>query len=337
MYTKDKLRVALIGCGTISDNHMLAIGLVPDTEVVALCDTVRERAEELGAKRAPDAKVYTDWMQMLDEAAPDVVHIATPHYLHRPMAIEALKRDMHVFLEKPMGITAEDLDALLDAEKKSKGKITVSFQNRFNETTLAAKAIADEDGGALSGFGSLFWWRDEKYYTESGWRGKMATEGGGVMINQAIHTIDLLCYFLGKPQKISAITANHHLKGVIDVEDTAAGVITFDNGKTCNFSATTSFQGFGFDSTSVGFRTKNHRIEIIGRRLYVDGSEVDVPKSDVILGKECYGLGHPPLVSKFYEAIRTGGDVPISLETAQYAVRILLAAYKSFGNEVDVF
>lgn len=330
-----KLRVALVGCGAVSANHIAAIKESGIGELVALCDVIEEKAKARIAEYELSATCFTDYEKMLEEIRPDVVHIATPHYLHVPMAISALNRDINVFLEKPLGISREQIKDLLEAERESRGKISVCFQNRFNSTTAIAKRIADEDGGAIGAFGSLFWQRTKEYYTESGWRGKYATEGGGVMINQAIHTIDLLCFFLGIPQKVSATTANHHLKGIIEVEDSCGGRIVFEGGKIANFYATNAC--VGIDATNVLIKTKHHKIEILTPgRIYLDGKEIDVEKHTSYVGKECYGVGHFKIIADFYRSIIDKTEVPVSVESAKWALRILLAAYESGGEEIDV-
>ncbi len=328
-------RVAVVGCGTIAPNHLFALSQNDDVRVVALVDPKTERAVALQKEFAPEARIFADYEEMLRTVHPDSVHICTPHYLHAPMAIRALSEDIHVFLEKPMCRTEEEIPLRLEAAKKSKGKITVSFQNRLNPTTLTALQIAKEDGGVLRAYGTLFWDRDEKYYTESGWRGKRATEGGGVLINQAIHTLDLLCLFLGRPKTVIATTANHHLKGIIDVEDSAEGRIDFADGGHAGFYATTSFAG---DCQTTAFlETAHHRMEIRSSDLYLDGKPYGVKKAPPLpVGKECYGSGHIALIDRFYEAIRAGEDTPIPPSEAQWALRILLAAYRSFDNPVEI-
>jgi predicted dehydrogenase len=273
---------------------------------------------------------------MLEKEPLDAVHITTPHYLHAPMTKLALLKGINVFLEKPMCISTSEIDELLEIEKKSDGRIAVCFQNRYNPATIAARKIAEEDGGVTSAYGSVFWERSEKYYTESGWRGAYSTEGGGVMINQAIHTIDLLCQFLGNPSSVCATKANHHLKNIIEVEDTCEGVIKFDNGKTACFYATTAFPGY--DSTNVFLVTKNHRIEIRNNRLFVDAEPVVLgSESETYLTKACYGNSHATLIERFYDALEHGTKMPVSLESASMALRILLAAYTSNDNEVNLF
>ena len=327
--------VALVGCGAISKNHLTALSRLPFVNVVALCDTDTEKARKRAEEYASSAVIYDDYEKMLESVALDAVHITTPHYLHAPMAEAALVRGINVFLEKPMCINIDEIEHLLEIERKSAGRITVCFQNRFNPATKIAHQIADEDGGVISAYGAVFWDRDEKYYTESSWRGRYATEGGGVMINQAIHTIDLLCEFLGKPISVSATKANHHLKGIIEVEDTCEGMVCFESGARASFFATTAFNGY--NSTEVFLLTKNHKIEIRNNRLYVDGEHIDEGRDhENYVTKACYGNSHAVLIEQFYSALMRGEKMPVTLESASQALRILLAAYKSDGKEIKV-
>lgn len=333
--TTTPLRVALVGCGTVSVNHLHALAADPRVRIVALCDVRVERAETRRREYAPQAAVYTNYDEMLRTVPLDAIHITTPHYLHVPMAVQALARDIHVFLEKPLGISTQQIDELLAAEARSRAHVTVCFQNRFNHSTELARKIVREDGGVRNACASVFWYRDVPYYTESGWRGALATEGGGVMINQAIHTIDLLCQFLGRPETVTATTANHHLKGVIEVEDSCEGVICFTGGGQASFYATTA--AIGCDDTRVLLVTAHHRIEVCGEYLTVDG----IPQSteieaDDIVGKPCYGTGHRRLIHRFYTYLLNGGENPVTVESSQYALRILLAAYRSHDTEQPV-
>ncbi len=325
-------KTALVGCGAIAPNHLAALATLDNVSVTALCDTKLERAEAMRDAYAQSARVYADFDEMLLSEELDSIHITTPHYLHAPMAIKALEKGLNVFLEKPMCISREEIDALLRAEKASDGKICVCFQNRFNETTNLAKKLVEEDGGAESAYFTVVWQRDSAYYLNSGWRGKWATEGGGVLINQAIHSLDMLTYLLGKPDHLYATTANHHLKDEIEVEDSSEGMIVFESGKRANFYATTSFSAG--NETNIYIKTKNHAIEIIDSEIYVDKVRQTTQNTgNPQIGKDCYGKGHYTLIAKYYESLEKDEEVPVSLESAQWAVRILLAAYESHDQK----
>jgi predicted dehydrogenase len=228
-----------------------------------------------------------------------------------------------------MSINEEEIDKIIAAEEKSQASVCVCFQNRFSPSVIKALELAREDGGALSAYASVFWDRGEKYYTESGWRGKYSTEGGGVMINQAIHAIDLLCEFLGKPESVKSKIANFHLDGIVEVEDSCGGVITHRGGLKSNFYATTAAEMLC--STVIYVKTKSHIIEVRNYRLYLDGEFVDTSEHTCYAGKACYGNGHEELIDSFYGAIRNGLPMPVTAESARWALRVLLAAYRSDG------
>jgi len=318
--------IALVGCGTISYNHLTAISKLDNVNVVALCDIKPENAEKRRAEFNLDCKIYTDYYEMLSAEKLDAVHVTTPHYLHAPMTIAALERDIFVCLEKPMCINREEITALFEAEKKSRASVAVSFQTRYNTANIIAKKMAEEDG-IVSAYFSTFWERTKEYYTESGWRGMYATEGGGVMINQAIHSVDHLIGLLGKPVAVTATKANHKHKGIIEVEDTCEGMVEFENGKIGNFFSTNAF--VGTSRTSIFIKTTNHNLEIRNSKLYVDDMLIEDTESSGYLGKEVYGDGHLTLIKKFYEAIENETEMPITLESAQWPLRLLLAAYES--------
>ena len=331
------MKTALIGCGAIAGNHLTAIGKIPGVEPVALCDAIPERAEAAKKKYAPMAAIYTDYKKMLDEARPDAVHIATPHHLHCEMACEALARGIHVFLEKPVCISDEEIDRLTEAERNSPATLTVCFQNRFNPATAVAAELVRTYGGVASARASVTWNRDDDYYRADAWRGKKATEGGGVLINQAIHELDLLIGFCGRPVSVSTTTANHAHRASIEVEDTAELLIGFDTGATAFFTATTAF---GCDAPNFDelYCRNGSRITLVGQEIYLDGKpfSYDVPDGLSLPGKECWGTGHLRLIRRFYDALLTGAPNPVPLSSAAVPVRVLLAAYRSSESGTTV-
>ena len=333
----EKKKVALVGCGHISALHLSALTAREDVYITALCDTDAEKARTAAVTYAPSAALYTDFKTMINEVRPYALHICTPHYLHAPMAIYALRHGVNVFLEKPLAVTAAEADALIAAEKESTARLCVCFQNRENPTTKEAHRLAEEDGGVKAAYASVFWHRDEAYYKSGDWRGKYATEGGGVMINQAIHTLDLLCEFLGEPTEVTATTANHHLRGIIEVEDTCEGIIRFTDGKQANFYATTA--GAGADATDILLMTEHEKIRLESPYLYVCGRPAEIAEAGTRAGcalKECYGGGHKTLIDLFYRALADGAPMPVTAESAKRSLDILLAAYRSDGEPVSL-
>ena len=227
-------RVAVVGCGAICANHISGI-LAAGQKICALCDVNSDAASSIAEKFTLDTNIYTDYIGMLDSEHPDSVHICTPHYLHATMCIEALKRGINVLCEKPLCISIDDLGQIIKTAHESDAQLGVCLQNRYEPAIIRLHELAGDDPkGAL---GVVSWNRDEKYYASGEWRGKWVTEGGGVMINQAIHTLDLLQWICGMPEYVTAHVSNDSLKGVIEVEDTASALFECKGGKRINFFA----------------------------------------------------------------------------------------------------
>lgn len=325
------MKSVIVGCGGISRVHAEVLSHADFTDLVACADIRPERAQERAQQY--DLKPYTDYIEMLETEKPDVMHICTPHYLHVPMAIEALRRGVHVFMEKPAAISDEQFTALEEAAAASSAKIGICFQNRFNPTTVAMQQILAqaESGKPIGARAFVTWKRQAPYYTESGWRGALATEGGSVLINQSIHTMDLLVHLLGKPVAVEACTANHHLKGVIETEDTMEAYICFENGATALFYATTAY---AVDSpVLLEVACENRRIRFEENDIIVqekDGStHIEQLKNDAAIGKSYWGSGHSACIDAFYRSLQTGEKFINSLDNVKDTMRLMFAAYES--------
>ena len=329
-----QFKVCIVGCGVISGNHIPSLQMLKSVNIAALCDVDQNKAEARRQQFSLDCPIYTDYIKMLDEIKPDAIHILTPHHLHTEMTLAALDRDINVFLEKPMCIKEEDIAKLISKESESKGRVCVSFQTRYSETTRRAKELVDADGGATGGFGTISWNRSDEYYAADAWRGKWATEGGGALINQAIHTIDLLCFFLGIPKKVQASISKIRHSDNVEVEDSCVGIIDHETGLRSNILVTTTFSGK--DSTTLHLETKNHVIEIRNARIYIDDERVDTKEITSYMGKECYGNSHVTIIERFYKALGEGAPMPVSLEDAKHALLVVLAAYRSNSEMVNV-
>ena len=168
------------------------------------------------------------------------MHICLPHYLHAPVAIEALSLGKNVLTEKPMAIMTADARAMIAAAEQSAGRLGVVFQNRYNPAVQQARSLimSGEMGAFLGMKAQVAWNRTPPYYTESGWRGSKTTEGAGVLINQSIHTLDLLSYLGGPIEKVRASAFTGLLEGVIEVEDNAMAVAVYEGGQRAVIHAT---------------------------------------------------------------------------------------------------
>lgn len=325
------MKSAIVGCGGISRVHAQVLSQADFTELVACADIIPERAQARAGEHG--AKAYTDYIEMLETEKPDVLHICTPHYLHVPMAIEALRRGVNVFMEKPVAISKEQFEQLKEAAENSSAKIGICFQNRFNPTTKRMKDIlADEKTGAPVGARAFVTWhRESPYYVDSGWRGSLKTEGGSVLINQSIHTMDLLVHLLGKPVEIEATATNRHLKGVIETEDTLEAYIRFESGATAIFYATTAYVT---DSpVLVEVACENRLIRFEGDDITVqekDGAKkTETLKNDAAIGKSYWGSGHGACIEAFYASLGGGDKFMNGLGSTENTMRLMFAAYES--------
>ncbi len=322
------MRIGLIGCGAIASMHVEALSR---HEIVALCDVETAKAERLKEKYNLSCEIFSDYRQMLDCARLDSVHICTPHYLHTEMSIYALERNVHVLCEKPMSMNEEELLALQSAVKKSKAQFGVCFQNRYNESTLQAKAFL-KDKTVLGGEGNIFWHRGDEYYLSSNWRGRLDKEGGSVLINQSIHTLDLLCYLIGAPCSVVATTANLQHQSSIDTEDVVAASYQCDN---CEFTLFGTTNALMDKPAEIKIQAKDSRLWMVGNCLELNG-EVTFENSRRLRGKNVWGNGHQALIADFYQSIANGTPFAVNFDEAATTHRAVFATYRSKGRRVEI-
>lgn len=325
------MKAAVVGCGAIAPLHIK--GLIKEgVAITGLCDTDAERAKNLKDRfELKDCKIYTDYDKLLDSGEADSVHICTPHHLHAEMSIKALSRNINVLCEKPMCITLKEAEAIKAAEAASKAVFGVCFQNRYIYSTVQAQSLL-KGRKVKSIAATLLWNRDKDYYVLSGWRGKMATEGGGVLINQAIHTLDIMLLLSGMPQSIEAFVANRHLKGIIDVEDTAE-IYYSVNGTACQLFASTA-SGANYP-ISIRVEAEGLHLTITGDKLYVDGEAAECA-SGPLSGKDYWGKGHTLIIEDFYKSVATGSKFYIDAAEGEKSLKVLLAAYRSDSKEIKI-
>lgn len=327
-----KLRVAVVGCGDISAIHFDALLADPDVETVGVCDVDPDR-RAAAAQRA-GCPGFADLSELVAAVAPDVVHVCTPHHLHVEQAEECLAGGVSVLLEKPVAHTLTEGERLATVAANSSALIGVCFQNRYNETTRALRERLD--GGALGrvlgGRASVTWHRDAAYYANRDWRGRWATAGGGVLMNQAIHTLDLLQWFLGPVTDIRGTAATLALAGDIEVEDTAA--IQLRHRTPAGGVATSVFHATNGHvenaPITVEIRTENAtlRLDTDLTVTHEDGRiEVVRPTATAAGERSYWGASHALLIRDFHDHVRKGAefwiDVPAALET----LRIIDAVY----------
>ena len=325
-------KAAIVGCGSIAAVHSAVLNDLSGVELTACADIRPERAEAMAKQYHLHA--YPSLEAMLDAEQIDVLHICTPHYLHVPMAAEAHLRGIHVFMEKPPAISRRQQQALFQLDDGG-ARIGVCFQNRYIDAAKKLKSMLDsgETGRVLGIRGFVTWCRDAPYYTESGWRGKLETEGGGALINQSVHTLDLMNHFLGRPDSVEAICTNRHLKGVIEVEDTVDALIDY-HGIPGIFYATTAFSVNSPVLIELACEKMTIRMEETEVTIRRPGQPVEriFYPSDCNLGKDYWGAGHYACIEDYYRCLEEGRPFPNDLASVRNTLDLVLSVYESAAS-----
>lgn len=327
-----KLNVGIIGMGGISRVHLDCLLSMENANIVAVCDIRKDRLAE--AVKRTGAQGYTDWRDVIARDDIDIIHVTTPHYLHAPISIAALETGKHVLTEKPMATTNEDAKKMIEAADQSKGTLNVIFQNRYNESTVAVRKLIEsgELGAFVCARASVCWHREAPYYTESGWRGSLETEGGGTLINQAIHTIDLLSYLGGPIKRVLGHISTDLLRDSIEVEDNCHAVFEYDSGAKGVLHCTNNY---GIDAPiMLELVFENATYQLHAEKLFkiVDGIPTLVANGESAkhLGAKSYwGGSHKTQIAKVYDCILNGVPFEIDGRSAFPALNLVKAIQES--------
>ncbi|WP_449539060.1 Gfo/Idh/MocA family protein [Ferdinandcohnia sp. Marseille-Q9671] len=329
------LKVAVVGLGDISKIHIPAIQDSAKSELVAVCDTNEDLRNTV-----ENVNFYTDLEDMLEKEELDCVHVCLPHHLHYSITKTIVEKGVNVFLEKPLARSAEEGMFLVDLEEQHKDvKICVSLQNRLNETFIKLKEIVDSgELGSVTGIkGLVTWFRPKSYYDVKPWRGIMKLAGGGVMINQSIHTLDLMQLIGGEIDTIRG-SIDQLLDYGYEVEDTAVANIKFKNGATGLFFATTTYA----TNSSVEFQVilEKGKLTIKDSVLSITNSEGVkerlIEDSKLPGSKFYYGASHDTLINKFYDAIINDTQDYIHVEEAQRSMEMISAIRRSSEVKIPI-
>lgn len=333
-----KLRVAVIGCGRIVSVYEEAFyKLKEETEVVLAMDKVLDRAEKLARKfsgcLASDQVELKEFRRILTEVKPDLIHILLPHHLHGKYAIAAMECGVNVLTEKPVTISLSEADELIQVQKRTGMQLGVIYQNRFIEGVQEVKKkIASGKFGEVKGaFSTLNWYRPESYY-QCDWKGKWETEGGGVIIDQAIHSIDLVRYMTGlEAKKIMGHTSRRVLTG-IEVEDEADAAVWLENGAiysfyACNYYTTNSPIRVEISCEKATALLTYDKMEI----TYASGERKEILPEECPNrnGESYWGSYHFYQIRECYQALKEGTLMPWSAEDARKTLEIVQGIYES--------
>lgn len=237
------VRYAIIGCGLIAHKHAAALKETPDAKLVACCSADIAGAELFANQY--DLEAFDRYEDLLASPSVDAVSICTPSGLHTPQALQALEAGKHVFMEKPMSLTLEEADRLIDAQEKSDCKVGIISQFRFAPAVQEIKRAMDEGafGNIVSGSLQMKYYRSPEYYKSGVWRGTWDMDGGGALMNQGIHGIDIFRYLMGPAKNLTgyARTLSHD----IEVEDSAVAILEFKSGALGTIEGSTAcFPGY---------------------------------------------------------------------------------------------
>lgn len=340
----------LVGCGMIAEYHARAIGEIDGSSVVAAFSRSPANGAKIASIAGPDCKIYDDLDAMLAHPGLDVVGICTPSGAHLDPAVRAARAGKHVVVEKPMEITLPRCDAIIEACDANNVRLCTIFPSRFAAANLALKAAVDSGrfGRLTLGDTHVKWWRTQEYYDSGGWRGTWDLDGGGALMNQAIHNVDLLQWLMGDVASVQALTATlAHER--IEVEDTAVAALRFRSGALGTIQAATSaFPGLAKRTEIHGTRG-SARVEQDDITLWTfaepDLVDAAIAEAMAARGPGAAGASNPRGISHqghrdqlvdFLDAIRTGRPAGVDGRDGRKSVEIIRAIYRSARDGVAV-
>ena len=306
------MRIGILGAGGISDTHARAARAIAGVQVVAVHGANRDKTAALA--KAAGAVAYDDLTAFLAHPM-DVVAIGSPSGVHAEQATAAIRRGLHVLVEKPLDITTSRIDALIEDADRAGVKVGVFFQDRLTPDLVEMKAKVDAGalGTPVFASGRVKWYRPPEYYGDSRWRGTWRLDGGGVLMNQAIHTIDALLWLFGPAVRVSGRVATRFHQ--IEVEDTAAAMIEFASG------------AYGMlEASTATFPGTPRRIEVMGTL----GSLVHEQEARPAVVADA--SGHQRVFEDFFTAIATSGTPACDAREGRRSVALVEAIYRSANS-----
>ncbi|MBR7131632.1 MAG: Gfo/Idh/MocA family oxidoreductase [Lentisphaeria bacterium] len=334
------IKCGIIGCGVISPTHLAGYKSIADADPVFFCDLIPARAEKL-ASQVSGGRCFTDYRQMLNDPELSAVSVCTDHASHGEIVAAAISAGKHVICEKVSGRTAEDLELMLKSAAEHPEVVASGiFQHRFNPGNIALKNLIASGllGKLLTVNLNFACLRTNAYYENDPWRGTVAGEGGGVLINQAIHFLDQLRFLFGDVRRVAALSGNLTHQGVIEVEDTVAFTAEFTGGLMVTVNATNS--AFAKWRSALTICAARAQLEFIDEKLtYLDAADSDAAAIRNALecnadpaevhGKTYYGTGHTAQLADFIDAIKDKRMPQVTLADAANSAAFVHAVYES--------
>ncbi len=326
------LKVGVIGCGRISVMHLSAINELPMAELVCCCDIKKDRADAVAKQYG--VKAYYDYKEMLDSEKLDAVHVLLPHYLHVPASLYAIEKGVKVLSEKPMSTDYESALKAVERAEELGVLYGIILQCRYNNSAKLVKNAMEQGklGKIISARSVLTWDRSDEYYSGSDWKGTWDKEGGGVVIDQAIHSIDLVNWVVNSEvESVSCSMANRGHKAVA-VEDSAEGLITYKNGTKYGFYC---MNNYGCDEP-IEIKLYCEKAKVVfdyddAYIYYNDGSVEEAHQDKVTAvdgGKDYWGFQHVRQIEQFYKACLGLEKLDISAREALKTHKLVCEIYE---------
>lgn len=327
----NKLKVAIIGCGRISVVYDTAFRKLSNmVNVVYAVDKDEEKAKSFAIRFG--CKYATDFEQIAGEDI-DVLHICLPHYLHEPMAIRAMQAGMNVLTEKPVAMTLQEADRMKHVQKETGKKLGVIFQTRYTLGVQRLRKMIEEGvfGKIISARSMLTWSRTEEYYKSSDWKGTWYGEGGGTLIDQAIHSMDRVRYLVGSDVSWIEGNVSNYTHPYVNVEDTATAVLGFKNGCIYTLYATNTYSiDAPIDIEIVGEKGICGLKQDLGY-YKLNGEYVEIRDKDaeVPVGPNYWGSSHHIQIREFYEEVMQDKDITINVDEGRKTLEMVKGIYLS--------
>jgi UDP-N-acetyl-2-amino-2-deoxyglucuronate dehydrogenase len=335
------MHVGIVGGGNISETHARAAAAIPGVRVAAFYGDNKARTAGLAAQFG--AAAFDDFERFLDHRPLDIVAIGSPSGRHAEQGIAAARRGLHLLVEKPLDITTRRADALIDAADKAGVKLGVFFQDRLRPAVAEISSMLDDGrlGSPVIVSGRVRWYRPPEYYSASRWRGTWALDGGGALMNQAIHTVDLVRWLFGPVRRVYGTTATRLHQ--IEVEDTAAAVFEFASGAIGTIEATTSaFPGYarrlevtGSEGTAILEHDRLERVDLrtgIAPQAVTAGDTSASASSPVVSD----ATAHQRVIEDFIRAIETNSRPACDGRDGRTSVELVQAIYDSARTHAPV-
>lgn len=354
----EKIKVGIIGCGKVSHMHAQALKNIPEAIFTSVYSRDINKAITFAGKY--NVKAYSDIDEMISDKKVEAVIICTPHPNHAHAAVKAAKAGVHILVEKPLAASLEDCDAMIKVSDENKVTLGMVCQRRFYTPVQRVKQAIDNGklGIPILGTVNMLGWRDEAYYRSDHWRGTWKEEGGGVLVNQSPHQIDLLQWFMGPVEELYGYQSNLN-HPYIEVEDTAVAVMKFKNGGIGNIIVSNSVNPalygkvhvHGINGATIGVQTDGGAMFIAGvsnitepplNDLWtINGEEEMLSKwrkedTEFFNNIDFMNYFHEKQIVDFLKAIINGTKPLIDGEEGRKTVEIFTAIYRSNRDKLPV-